>query len=79
MHQRHHGWFIGYAPAENPEITVAVLAEHSCHGNTGAVPLFRDVVQAYFKKYHPEVLEAGVKMAKAKGPTVEKPVNTEGD
>ncbi len=79
MHQRHHGWFIGYAPAENPEITVAVLAEHSCHGNTGAVPLFRDVVQAYFKKYHPEVLEAGVKMAKVKGPTVEKPVNTEGE
>ncbi len=79
MHQRHHGWFIGYAPAENPEITVAVLAEHSCHGNTGAVPLFRDVVQAYFKKYHPEVLEAGVKMAKVKGPTVEKPVHTEGE
>ncbi len=79
MHQRHHGWFIGYAPADNPEITVAVLAEHSCHGNTGAVPLFRDVVQAYFKKYHPEVLEAGVKMAKVKGPTVEKPVHTEGE
>lgn len=78
--QRHHGWFIGYAPAVNPEITVAVLAEHSCHGNTGAVPLFRDVVQAYYKKYHPEILEAGLKMAKVKAtPPVEKPVSTEGD
>lgn len=79
VQQRHHGWFIGYAPAVNPEITVAVLAEHSCHGNTGAVPLFRDVVQAYYKKYHPEILEAGQKLAKVKPKPVEKPVNTEGE
>lgn len=81
MQQRHHGWFIGYAPADNPEITVAVLAEHSCHGNTGAVPLFRDVVQAYMKKYHPEVIEEGLKLAKIKpvSKPAEKPVNTEGD
>lgn len=79
IHQRHHGWFIGYAPAENPEITIAVLAEHSCHGNTGAVPLFRDVALSYFQKYHPDLIEAGKKIAKAKTPVVEKPVNTEGD
>jgi len=80
IHQRHHGWFIGYAPAQNPEITIAVLAEHSCHGNTGAVPLFRDVAQAYFQKYHPDVIEAGRKLAKVKTPApVEKPVNTEGE
>ncbi len=79
IQQRHHGWFIGYAPAENPEITVAVLAEHSCHGNTGAVPLFRDVVQAYYKKYHPEILESGSKMAKVKAQSPEKPISTEGE
>lgn len=79
MAQRHHGWFIGYAPADNPEITVAVLAEHSCHGNTGAVPLFRDVVQAYFQKYHPEVIEEGKKLAKVKTPVVEKPTAAEGE
>ena len=79
IQQRHHGWFIGYAPADNPEITVAVLAEHSCHGNTGAVPLFRDVVQAYFEKYHPTVIEEGKKLAKVKTPRVEKPTAAEGE
>ena len=79
IQQRHHGWFIGYAPADNPEITVAVLAEHSCHGNTGAVRLFRDVVQAYFEKYHPEIIEEGKKLAKVKLPKVEKPTAAEGE
>lgn len=61
IHMRHHGWFVAWAPAENPEITVAVLAEHSCHGNTGAAPIVRDIVLAYFQKYHPDVIEAGKK------------------
>lgn len=61
IQQRHHGWYIAFAPAENPEITVAVLAEHSCHGNTGAAPIVRDIIQAYFKKNHPEVIERGLK------------------
>jgi len=61
IHMRHHGWFVAWAPADNPEITVAVLAEHSCHGNTGAAPIVRDIVQAYFQKYHPEMIEAGLK------------------
>lgn len=64
IHMRHHGWFVAWAPAENPEITVAVLAEHSCHGNTGAAPIVRDIVQAYFQKYHPEMIEAGLKELK---------------
>ncbi|MFN9067978.1 MAG: penicillin-binding protein 2, partial [Bdellovibrionales bacterium] len=79
IQQRHHGWFIGYAPAVNPEITVAVLAEHSCHGNTGAVPLFRDVVQAYFEKYDPKRIEEGKKMAKLKPKLAEKPTSAEGE
>jgi penicillin-binding protein 2 len=78
IQQRHHGWFIGYAPADNPEIVIAVLAEHACHGNTGAVPLFRDVAEAYFKKYHPDWIEAGLKAKKtAKAPSTEKPATSE--
>lgn len=61
VHMRHHGWFIAFAPADNPEITIAALAEHSCHGSTGAAPIVRDIVQAYFMKYHPEVIEAALK------------------
>jgi penicillin-binding protein 2 len=61
---RHHGWFVGYAPADKPEIAVAVLAEHACHGSTGAAPVVRDIIQAYFKKYHPEIIEQGLKKSK---------------
>lgn len=57
--QRHHGWFVGFAPADNPVITVAVIAEHSCHGSSGAAPIVRDVIRAYMKKYHPEKLTKG--------------------
>lgn len=46
---RHHGWFVGYAPRENPELAVVALAEHSCHG-TSAAPVVRDVIEAYLKK-----------------------------
>jgi len=52
---RHHGWFVAFAPANNPEISVAILAEHACHGASGAAPVARDIVQAYMKKNHPEL------------------------
>lgn len=55
--ERHHGWYIGFAPAHYPEITVAVLAEHACAGSSGGAPVVRDVIKAYFEKYHPEMLK----------------------
>ena len=54
LRRRHHGWYVAYAPAENPEITVAVFAEHGCHGNTAGAPVVRDIVQAFMEKFHPE-------------------------
>jgi penicillin-binding protein 2 len=54
---RHHGWFVGFAPADKPEIVVAVLAEHSCHGSTGGAPVVRNILFSYFKKYHPDWLK----------------------
>jgi penicillin-binding protein 2 len=81
IHMRHHGWFVAYAPADNPEITVAVLAEHACHGSTAAAPIVRDVIQAYFQKYHPEVIEAGLKAAKTapRAKLADPVVTTEGE
>lgn len=64
IHQRHHGWFVGWAPADNPEITVAALAEHSCHGGSGAGPMVRDTIRAYFEKYHPERIANAMKLGK---------------
>lgn len=65
MKQRHHGWFVAWAPADNPEITVAALAEHSCSGSGGAGPLVKDVMRAYFNKYHPGRITEDSKNAKA--------------
>ena len=49
--KRYHGWFVGFAPYDKPEIAVAVIAEHSCHGSSGAAPLVRDLIKAYYDKY----------------------------
>lgn len=46
---RHHGWFVGYAPRENPEIAVVAIAEHSCHGSVPG-PVVKEVIEAYFNK-----------------------------
>ncbi|HTL11466.1 MAG TPA: penicillin-binding protein 2, partial [Bdellovibrionota bacterium] len=54
---RHHGVFAGFAPRKNPVIAVAVIAEHSCAGATGAAPIARAVIVKYLQKYHPELLQ----------------------
>jgi penicillin-binding protein 2 len=43
-----HAWFAGYAPAQDPEIAIAVIVEHSGEGSVHAAPLFRQVLEAYF-------------------------------
>ena len=46
--ERDHAWFIGYAPAENPEIAFAIVIEHGGHGGTTAAPVARKVLEVYF-------------------------------
>ena len=45
---RDHGLFVAYAPAEDPEIAVAVIVEHGKHGSTAAAPISREILGAYF-------------------------------
>lgn len=54
FHQRHHGWFVAFAPAEKPEITIAAFAEHACSGSGGAAPVVKEMMRTYFEKYHRE-------------------------
>jgi penicillin-binding protein 2 len=44
---RDHGWFIAYAPAENPTIALAVLVENGGHGGGSAAPIARKVMDYY--------------------------------
>jgi len=45
---RDHALFIAFAPAENPEIVVAVVVEHGLHGGSAAALVARAVLEKYF-------------------------------
>lgn len=45
---RDHAWFVSYAPADNPEITVAIFIEHGGHGSNAAAPLAKRIIEAYY-------------------------------
>ncbi len=49
LNQRHNGWFIAFAPADQPEIVVSVLTEHSCSGSNGSAPIAKDIIDFYFR------------------------------
>ena len=46
---RDHGWFVFFAPKENPEIAGVIFGEHNEHGYLGA-PIARHVIETYFAK-----------------------------
>ncbi|NVM24319.1 MAG: penicillin-binding protein 2 [Desulfobacterales bacterium] len=50
---RDHAWFAAVAPAENPEIAVAILIEHGGLGGAVAAPIARDLFESYFNKVKP--------------------------
>lgn len=47
-----HAWFIAFAPAEEPRIAVAVLAENGGHGGSVAAPIARAVIEQYLQGIH---------------------------
>jgi len=47
---RDHGLFVGFGPAEDPVLAVAVVAENGEHGSKMA-PIARDVIKRYMEKY----------------------------
>ena len=46
---RDHGWFVGYAPFENPCVSVAVIVEQGGFGSQSAVPIGRKILEAAFE------------------------------
>jgi penicillin-binding protein 2 len=57
LHQRHRALFVGYAPAENPTIAVAVMVEGGGYGAATAAPIARKIFDAYLLGVMPEVPE----------------------
>jgi penicillin-binding protein 2 len=47
-HGDDHGWFVAYAPFNDPQIVVAVLIEQGGFGSDSAVPIARKMLEAYF-------------------------------
>jgi len=46
---RPHAWFAGYAPADDPQIAIAVLVENGGEGSVVAAPIFRSLVEAFLQ------------------------------
>jgi len=45
-----HAWFIGFAPYDNPEIVVTVIVESVGTGGNYAVPIAKEIFEAYFNE-----------------------------
>lgn len=43
-----NGLYVGYAPAENPEVLVAVVVEQGGGGSSAAAPIARKILDAYY-------------------------------
>ena len=49
MDTRDNGWFVFFAPRDNPQIAGVIMAEHGEHG-AEAAPIARHVLQTFFAK-----------------------------
>jgi penicillin-binding protein 2 len=67
-HLRHTALFVGYAPAEDPTIAVAVAVEHGGYGGTAAAPIARKVFDAWLLGTMPEGDETPAGTTGAPGP-----------
>lgn len=52
--QNDHAWFVGFAPAYDPEIVVCAFVMHGGHGGGVAAPIVRDVIEKYYLKNRQE-------------------------
>jgi peptidoglycan glycosyltransferase len=46
-----HSWFIGFAPADQPRVAIAVLVERGGRGGARAAPLAGDLLERYFRVF----------------------------
>jgi hypothetical protein len=58
--QCNHAWFMAFAPAHKPEVSVSVLIEYGMEGGRKAGPVARSILEHIFgvETSHKEVLPA---------------------
>jgi penicillin-binding protein 2 len=66
---RDHGWFVFFAPRDNPEVAGVIFAEHAEHG-ASAAPIAKYVMETYFAKKDGAPLPRWPKRAAPAGPSV---------
>src|SRR5207302_665767 len=73
--ERDHAWFAGFAPADDPQIVVVALNEHSGFGSANAAPTVSAVIKKYFDLLKDDELEraGGPKPAPEPAPKKEAP------
>jgi penicillin-binding protein 2 len=47
---RDNGWFVFFAPRDNPQIAGVVFVEHGGHGGVTAAPIAKHVLETFFAK-----------------------------
>jgi penicillin-binding protein 2 len=60
-HGKNHGWFIGYAPADNPKIVVGSIMEFKEHGSAVA-PYVVQVIRRYLTSLDPSLSKAKIRV-----------------
>ena len=74
-HQRDHSLFMGYAPADNPRIALAVIVENAGWGAAVATPIARRVFDYWLLQQYPNPEDmAAVKIGRATA-RIGKPLN----
>lgn len=53
-HLRNHALFIAFAPLEQPQVAVVVIAEHGASGSKTAAPIARKIIDAYMQLDQPQ-------------------------
>jgi penicillin-binding protein 2 len=68
-HGDDHALFVGFAPADAPEILVAAVVEFGRSGARTAAPVVSRVIRFYLEREHPEALAAGGERGTRRAPS----------
>jgi penicillin-binding protein 2 len=52
-HGLDHAWFVGFAPAEDPQIVAAMIVEQGGHGSSAAAPIVSRLIDFYLQSRVP--------------------------